>query len=296
MPTQIQVRNDTASNWSTANTLLLAGEIGYETDTGRFKIGNGTDVWSNLTFGTTNLSSPPAIGNTLANTVAATTMTANTIVATVGAGFQNMTVLTSGVANTWSLPASLQVVGAKFKATLVGGGGAGGGTAATAGHVGAGGGGGGTVVVYLSYVAGQNTVTYTVGSGGTAGTAGLAGGAGSNTTFAYNSVTYTAVAGNGGANSATITPGAGGAASGGTLNIAGSPGYPGGVAAATAPYQGVGGSSALGLGIGATPPLASNNGIAGTGYGAGGGGGYNAATATARTGGGGTGGVIIIEY
>ena len=38
-PTRIQVRRDTSVNWWTANTILNEGEIGYETDTGNFKIG-----------------------------------------------------------------------------------------------------------------------------------------------------------------------------------------------------------------------------------------------------------------
>ena len=34
-------RRDTASNWTLNNTVLLAGEFGYETDTKRIKIGDG---------------------------------------------------------------------------------------------------------------------------------------------------------------------------------------------------------------------------------------------------------------
>ena len=35
-------RRDTASNWTTNNTVLLAGELGYETDSKKFKIGDGS--------------------------------------------------------------------------------------------------------------------------------------------------------------------------------------------------------------------------------------------------------------
>jgi hypothetical protein len=45
---KLQVRRDTAANWTTANPTLSAGEIGYETDTGKFKIGNGSTVWASL--------------------------------------------------------------------------------------------------------------------------------------------------------------------------------------------------------------------------------------------------------
>jgi hypothetical protein len=52
MPTeirQIQVRRDTAANWTSSNPTLASGEIGYETDTGFFKIGNGSSAWTALT-------------------------------------------------------------------------------------------------------------------------------------------------------------------------------------------------------------------------------------------------------
>lgn len=47
---KIQLRHDTAANWTTANPTLLAGEAGIETDTGKFKLGNGTDNWTTLAY------------------------------------------------------------------------------------------------------------------------------------------------------------------------------------------------------------------------------------------------------
>ena len=44
--TQIQVRRGTASSWTSANPTLAAGEWGYETDTGKVKIGDGTTAWN----------------------------------------------------------------------------------------------------------------------------------------------------------------------------------------------------------------------------------------------------------
>ena len=44
----IQVRRDTAANWTSVNPTLASGEIGFETDTRRFKIGNGTTPWNAL--------------------------------------------------------------------------------------------------------------------------------------------------------------------------------------------------------------------------------------------------------
>jgi hypothetical protein len=39
--TQIQVRRGTASQWTSANTTLASGEWGFESDTGKVKIGDG---------------------------------------------------------------------------------------------------------------------------------------------------------------------------------------------------------------------------------------------------------------
>lgn len=51
MPIQIQLRRDTSSNWSSANPTLAQGELGLETDTGLFKIGNGSTAWNSLSYG-----------------------------------------------------------------------------------------------------------------------------------------------------------------------------------------------------------------------------------------------------
>jgi hypothetical protein len=50
MATIIQLRRDTASNWSSNNPLLASGETGIETDTNRAKIGNGVDNWNDLSY------------------------------------------------------------------------------------------------------------------------------------------------------------------------------------------------------------------------------------------------------
>ena len=47
---RIQLRNDTAENWTTQNPVLLKGEMGVEIDTGKTKIGNGTDDWKTLKY------------------------------------------------------------------------------------------------------------------------------------------------------------------------------------------------------------------------------------------------------
>ena len=50
MATRMQQRRGTAAQWTGANPTLAAGEIGYETDTGKFKIGNGSSTWSALNY------------------------------------------------------------------------------------------------------------------------------------------------------------------------------------------------------------------------------------------------------
>ena len=49
MAIRIQIRRDTAANWTSANPVLRAGEFGVETDTLKFKIGNGTSTWTQIT-------------------------------------------------------------------------------------------------------------------------------------------------------------------------------------------------------------------------------------------------------
>ena len=46
-----QHQRGTAAAWTSANPILLAGEIGVETDTLMFKIGNGTTRWNSLHYG-----------------------------------------------------------------------------------------------------------------------------------------------------------------------------------------------------------------------------------------------------
>lgn len=50
MSTKIQIRRGTASQWTSANPVLLSGEQGYETDTKKIKIGDGTTSWNSLPY------------------------------------------------------------------------------------------------------------------------------------------------------------------------------------------------------------------------------------------------------
>lgn len=47
---RLRLRRDTAANWTAADPVLLNGEVGIETDTRRFKVGNGTLAWSALSY------------------------------------------------------------------------------------------------------------------------------------------------------------------------------------------------------------------------------------------------------
>lgn len=46
----IQLRNDTAQAWTTANPTLLAGEFGIESDTRKIKVGDGSTAWKDLGY------------------------------------------------------------------------------------------------------------------------------------------------------------------------------------------------------------------------------------------------------
>jgi len=54
MASRIQMRRGTLAQWTSANPILAIGESGYETDTNRIRIGDGT----------TNFLSLPFLGNT----------------------------------------------------------------------------------------------------------------------------------------------------------------------------------------------------------------------------------------
>ena len=51
--TQIQIRRGTASQWTSTNPTLASGEQGFETDTNKMKIGDGTTAWNSLAYAIT---------------------------------------------------------------------------------------------------------------------------------------------------------------------------------------------------------------------------------------------------
>jgi hypothetical protein len=52
MPAQvvIQVRRDSAANWTSTNPVLASGEIGFDTTENSIKIGDGTSTWTALDY------------------------------------------------------------------------------------------------------------------------------------------------------------------------------------------------------------------------------------------------------
>lgn len=62
---RLQFRRGTSTEWTTNNPVLLSGEMGLETDTNRFKIGNGTTHWTGLDYsaGSLNTSKDVDISN-----------------------------------------------------------------------------------------------------------------------------------------------------------------------------------------------------------------------------------------
>jgi hypothetical protein len=50
MTSRLQQRRDTAANWTANNPTLAQGELGLETDTTKWKMGDGTTAWNSLAY------------------------------------------------------------------------------------------------------------------------------------------------------------------------------------------------------------------------------------------------------
>lgn len=67
----LQLRRDTAANWTSSNPTLASGQPGFETDTGKIKIGDGATAWVSLAYRfetptitvSTTAPSSPAVGD-----------------------------------------------------------------------------------------------------------------------------------------------------------------------------------------------------------------------------------------
>lgn len=74
--TQIQIRRGTAAQWTSTNPTLASGEQGFETDTNKMKIGNGSTAWNSLSYAITG-----ALG-TVTSITAGTGLSGGTITTT----------------------------------------------------------------------------------------------------------------------------------------------------------------------------------------------------------------------
>ena len=70
--TQIQLRRGAAASWTSNNPILAIGEVGYETDTLRSKIGDGVTAWNSLAYWQSAASFVQTIGDGTATTITLT--------------------------------------------------------------------------------------------------------------------------------------------------------------------------------------------------------------------------------
>lgn len=73
--TSIKTRRGTSSAWTSANPILDAGEFGYESNTTKFKIGDGTTRWDLLSYATAVVVANSMSGTTLASNVVNSSLT-----------------------------------------------------------------------------------------------------------------------------------------------------------------------------------------------------------------------------
>jgi len=73
--TILQFRRGTAALWASANPVLAAGEFGYETDTNKGKIGNGTTAYNSLSYVLGSFPATQLSGTSLASNVVASSLT-----------------------------------------------------------------------------------------------------------------------------------------------------------------------------------------------------------------------------
>ena len=110
MADKIQIRRDTASNWTSVNPTLASGELGIETDTTRMKVGTGSGTWTSLAYiHTTGIADyAPLAGATFTGAVAGTNFTGSGTVT--GATVNATSALQIGGTAITSTPAELNIL------------------------------------------------------------------------------------------------------------------------------------------------------------------------------------------
>ena len=81
---QLQLRRGTASQWTFANPVLANGELGLETDTRLYKIGDGVTYWNSLAYGSIGAISTSSLN--ISNTTSSTGTSTGALVIKGGAG------------------------------------------------------------------------------------------------------------------------------------------------------------------------------------------------------------------
>ena len=94
MAYRILLRRDTSSNWTGNNPVLASGEPGFESDTNRLKVGNGTSQWSDLNYYMGTTGATGATGSVLPYTECVMTLTQSSSTAPVITQIYNNTGLT----------------------------------------------------------------------------------------------------------------------------------------------------------------------------------------------------------
>jgi hypothetical protein len=97
---RVQLRGDTAANWTAANPVLAAREFAIETDTSRYKIGNGSTAWTSLAYASlpsNAITSGGALGTPSSGTLTNTTgLPISTGVAGLGTGVATALAINTG--------------------------------------------------------------------------------------------------------------------------------------------------------------------------------------------------------
>jgi hypothetical protein len=114
--TQLQFRRGTAADWTSANPTLASGEFGFETDTGKAKIGNGSTTWNSLSYSITGVTGDiegvtAGTGLTGGGTSGTVTLSLSTPVSVANGG-TGITSFGSGVATWLGTPSSANLASA----------------------------------------------------------------------------------------------------------------------------------------------------------------------------------------
>jgi hypothetical protein len=96
----LQLRHGDATEWTAVNPTLAVGELGYETDTALFKIGDGSTAWNTLAYG--GLEGPTGPTGAIGSSVSALAVNGTLQVQQIEEALQLKTAATGTVTHDWS--------------------------------------------------------------------------------------------------------------------------------------------------------------------------------------------------